>query len=450
MVLPNVRLERDGLVDRRGTDVGHFEGRRHIPDDLAGPDLSPLATIGVSDGGANGMAIDEGGDDASIQDMGRPGGVMGGGLEGAHRLVPGPEALEAQTLVILGAASPAEVGAELILESALGHAAFKQQRGFKSTRQTARTADGFPCAGVTDLVDSGSARELTKLMKRLLREPLTHFLALGAALFLWYGVSGGGPAADNRIAVTPAQIDQMVQIFGKTWQRPPTPQELQGLIDDFVREEVLFREASAMGLDRDDTIIRRRLRQKLEFLAEDLTPPADPTDEQLQEFMNEHPELFRVEPRVSFRHIYFSRDRRADAVADDARQALGRLRAGADPAAFGDPLPMPADFESVTGRDVASLFGQDFAGALPEVKVGEWTGPVESGYGLHLVLVRDFEPGRLPELEEAREDVEREWASARRREANEAFYQTLRERYTVSVELPEWAQALPAATESAP
>ena len=287
-------------------------------------------------------------------------------------------------------------------------------------------------------------------MKPLWREPLVHFLALGAALFLWYGVSGGGPMSDDRIVVTPGQVDQMVEIFGKTWQRPPTPQELGGLIDDYVREEVMFREATAMGLDRDDTIIRRRLRQKLEFLAEDVMPPADPTDEQLQQFLAENPELFRVEPRVSFRHIYFSRDRRGDAVADDAAKALDRLRAEGNPTTFGDPIPMPEDFESVSGRDVEGLFGQDFAGALMQVQAGQWTGPLESGYGVHLVFVREIVPGRLPELDEAREAVEREWSSARRREANEDFYQTLLERYTVSVEFPEWAQSSPAVPESAP
>ncbi|MGH9461854.1 MAG: peptidyl-prolyl cis-trans isomerase [Vicinamibacteria bacterium] len=287
-------------------------------------------------------------------------------------------------------------------------------------------------------------------MKQIWREPLVHFLALGAALFLWYGVSGGGPASDRRIVITPGQIDQMVEIFGKTWQRPPTPQELAGLIDDYVREEVLFREAMAMGLDRDDTIIRRRLRQKVEFLAEDLIPTADPTDEQMEQFLAKNPGLFRIEPRVSFRHIYFSRDRRGDTVADDAAKSLGPLRAGGDPTTFGDPIPMPEDFESVSGRDVAGLFGQDFARELMQVEVGRWTGPLESGYGLHLVFVREIAQGRLPDLDEAREAVEREWASARRREANDAFYQSLRERYTVSVEFPDWAQPSPAAPESAP
>jgi hypothetical protein len=285
-------------------------------------------------------------------------------------------------------------------------------------------------------------------MKQLWREPLFHFLALGAALFLWYGVSGGGPAADNRIVVTPGQIEQMVEIFGKTWQRPPTPRELQGLIEDSVREEVLFREATAMGLDQGDTIIRRRLRQKIEFLAEDLIPPTDPTDEELQLYMAENPELFRIEPRVSFRHIYFSRDRRGEAVADDASESLDRLRAGGNPTTFGDPIPMPEDFESVSGRDLASLFGQDFARALTQAEVGRWTGPLESGYGLHLVFVREIEQGRLPELDEAREAVEQEWTSARRREANESFYQALREKYTVNVEWPDWAS--PTSAESAP
>lgn len=287
-------------------------------------------------------------------------------------------------------------------------------------------------------------------MKHFWREPLVHFLVLGAALFLWYGVSGGGPAADSRILITPGQIDQMIEIFAKTWQRPPTPQELQGLIEDSVREEVLFREAMAMGLDQGDTIIRRRLRQKIEFLAEDVAAPADPTDEELQQFLVEHPEPFRIEPIISFRQVYFSRDRRGEAVAEDATKALDRLRAGGDPDELGDPIPLPGDFESVTGRDVAGLFGQDFAQVVVRAEVGEWTGPLESGYGVHLVFVQDIVEGRLPELDEVRENVRREWSSARRREANESFYQSLREKYTVNVEWPDWAQASPADTEPAP
>ncbi|HXV60323.1 MAG TPA: peptidylprolyl isomerase [Vicinamibacteria bacterium] len=287
-------------------------------------------------------------------------------------------------------------------------------------------------------------------MKPLLREPLVHFLVLGAGLFLWYGVSGGGPAADSRIVVSPGQIDQMVEIFGKTWQRSPTRVELEALIEDYIREEVLFREAMAMGLDQGDTIIRRRLRQKIEFLAEDLIPASDPTDEQLQQFLRGNPEPFRVEPRVSFRHIYFSRDRRGDSITAEATSVLDRLRAGGDPSAYGDPILVPEDFESVSGRDVESLFGQGFAGALTQAAVGEWTGPLESGYGVHLVLVRDFAPGRIPELEEIREAVEREWSSARRREANQAIYQKFRERYTVTVEIPEWVQGAKNAAEPAP
>ena len=180
-------------------------------------------------------------------------------------------------------------------------------------------------------------------MKQLWREPLIHFLALGAALFLWYGVGGGGSGTQNRIVVSAGQIDQMVEIWRKTWQRPPTPREVEGLIEDFIREEVLFREAMAMGLDQDDTIIRRRLRQKIEFLAEDLTQTANPTDEQLQQFLVENPESFHVESRVSFRHIYFSRDRRGEAVASDAQESLDRLRAGFDPGELGDPIPLPGD-----------------------------------------------------------------------------------------------------------
>ena len=281
-------------------------------------------------------------------------------------------------------------------------------------------------------------------MKQLFREPLVHFLALGAALFIWNGVGGNGAGAQNQIVVTVGQVDRLIEGWTRTWQRPPTPQEVDGMIEDYVREEVLYREAMEMGLDEEDTIIRRRLRQKIEFLAEDLIETTAPTDDQLQEYLVSHPEFFRVEPRVSFQHIYISRDRRGEGAAAEAERLLEVLRtggAGIDLAELGDPIPLQGAFESISERDVVGFFGEGFAYALMQTEVGRWTGPLESGYGLHLVFVREMVEGRMPELAEVREAVEREAAAARRRESNEAFYQGLRDKYTVRVELPSWAES---------
>lgn len=159
-----------------------------------------------------------------------------------------------------------------------------------------------------------------------LREPLVHFLALGAALFLLYARWGGsGERRDDRIMVSTAQVGLLAEGFERTWQRPPTVRELRGLIDDFVQEEIYYREALAMGLDREDTIVRRRMRQKLEFFAEDLAEAGEPTGEELRVYLAEHPERFRVTGLVTFEHIYFNRDRRGEAEEEDARRLLARL-----------------------------------------------------------------------------------------------------------------------------
>jgi len=273
---------------------------------------------------------------------------------------------------------------------------------------------------------------------KLLREPLLHFLVLGAGLFLLFGLVNRSEKADTaRIVVTAGQIDQLAENWTRIWMRPPTPDELDGLIDDYVREEVYYREALAMGLDRDDPVIRARLRQKVEFLTDDLAAAADPSEEQLEDFLADNPESFRADSRLSFEHIYLSREKRGDAAQRDAETLLARLEGAGtevDPAALGDPMLLPREYQRASSRDIASRFGEEFAKRLEELPVGRWAGPVESSYGLHLVLVRERTPGRIPALVEVREAVKREWRAARSKEATEAFYQRLRAQYTVVVE----------------
>jgi len=275
---------------------------------------------------------------------------------------------------------------------------------------------------------------------KLLREPLVHFLLLGAALFLVFNIVGDSEESrTDRIVVSAGQVAQLTEAFKRTWQRLPTQPELDGLIEDHVREEVYYREAMAMGLDRDDMIVRRRMRQKLEFVTDDLVAAIAPTEEQLETYFAEHPDEFRVPSRVSFQQIYFSPDRRGEQAAHDAESLLATLSAAGstiDPTGAGDALMLPGDFDNIFENDVARHFGTDFASALVDVPVGRWSGPVESAYGLHLVLIRERRPGVLPALEKVRDRVEREWEAARRKEATEAFYESLRGRYEVSVERP--------------
>ncbi len=283
---------------------------------------------------------------------------------------------------------------------------------------------------------------MRKRYGRWLREPLLHFLALGAGLFLLFSLTGKGAGDQaDQIVVSAGQIERLVAIWQKTWQRPPTAEELVGLIEDHVREEVYYRQALAMGLDRDDLIIRRRLRQKLEFLSEDLAAQVEPSEEELQTFLEENASAFRIEPHVSFRHIYFSLDQRGDAAHGEARRLLASLddaKSPIAPATLSDPLLLPYDFESLPAGEVAKLFGRDFAAQLLTLEEGTWQGPVQSGYGLHLVLVSERTEPQTPELAEVRDAVEREWREARRQETNQAFYQRLRQPYTVVVERPDW------------
>ncbi len=275
-----------------------------------------------------------------------------------------------------------------------------------------------------------------------LREPLLHFLALGAGLFLLYNAVNGPAEEADLIEITTGLVEQLVQGFQKTWQRPPTAAELDGLIDDRIREEIFYREALAMGLDRDDTIVRRRLRQKMEFISEDIAALVEPTESDLAVYLEEHADAFRRPSRVSFRHVYLNRDRRGESALADAERLLAELEEAADVdvSTLGDPLLLPSDYESLPEDEVAKLFGRDFATRLAEVPSGRWVGPVESGYGLHLVHVSERWESELPELDEIRDVVAREWAVVRRAETAEAFYESLRQRYEVSVERPDWAK----------
>jgi PPIC-type PPIASE domain len=281
------------------------------------------------------------------------------------------------------------------------------------------------------------------MLKSLAREPLVHFLLLGALLFAldaWLRPAPTAGSPGGEIVISEARVRSMAQNFARTWQRTPTREEIDGLVESFVREEVMVREALALGLDRDDPIIRRRLQQKVEFVSEQGAALARPTDDELRAYLKAHPEAFVIEPRVTFEQITLDPTRRADAAAD-ARRLLEQLnRAGgkADATALGDRLLLlEPRYEAAPQAEVARLFGAEFAAALPRQPVGRWVGPIASGYGLHLVRIEGIEPGGTPALDEVRPQVEREWTNNRRQELSKALYDKLRAKYTVTVRMPE-------------
>ena len=279
------------------------------------------------------------------------------------------------------------------------------------------------------------------VLRSVLREPLVQFLALGALLFLFFEWKGGGSGTGStRIAITPGIVEHLATGFTRTWQRPPTDAELKGLIDDHVKEEIATREAIAMGLDQDDTIIRRRLRQKLEFLVEDAASASAPTDAELTAWLAKHPQSFRAEPQLSFRQVYVSPERRGASAAADAGKLLARLRAkGPDVTTdgLGDASMLPAEQPLSPLREVERSFGSDFAQVLLTIPPGRWTGPVESPYGLHLVFVRERTPAASPALAEIRPQVEREVLAERRKRDLDSLYERLLEKYTVTIEKPK-------------
>ena len=263
-------------------------------------------------------------------------------------------------------------------------------------------------------------------------------------LFLGYSVMSktGGSRGPGEIVVTQGQIENLAATFAKTWQRPPSNEELLGLIRDRVREEVYCREALALGLDRDDTIIRRRLRQKMEFISDDIAAQADPTDAELNAYMQSHPDRFRDEQRFTFLQIYFNPDKHGRNLARDTAKLLAQLNQSgdkADPDLLGDSFPLQTRFAVVPASEVAKQFGEKFAANLGELLPGKWQGPVDSGYGVHLVYVSDRTEARLPVLEEVHDVVRREWENEQRLEANETFFQDMLNRYTVTIESPQIA-----------
>ena len=276
--------------------------------------------------------------------------------------------------------------------------------------------------------------------KAWLREPLVHFLLIGACLFVLYNVLNRGESdAPRDIVVSEARVEALAENFARTWMRPPTAEELKGLVDDYVAEEVYYREAVAMGLDRDDLVIRRRLRQKMEFISADVAAATPPTDVQLQAYLEQHAEKFLMPPRLTFQQVYFSTDRRGEGAARDAEKLLAELAAGrgpANPLEAGDATLLPPAMEAAAPQEIANAFGEEFATAIEDAPEGQWSGPLPSGFGVHLVKVDGREAGTAPTLAEIRPMVQREWEAEQRKTVEKALLDKLRARYDVRVEGP--------------
>jgi PPIC-type PPIASE domain len=274
----------------------------------------------------------------------------------------------------------------------------------------------------------------------LLKEPVIHFLIAGVAMFGAYAWMNR--AAENSTAgqthtleVGAGDIEWLAQNWTTQWRRPPTPEELRGLTADYTNELLLAREARSLGLEENDVIVRRRLAQKLTFLVEDTVRRAEPSDAELQQFYKAHAVRFRSDARISFRHVYFSPQQRANAVAD-ANETLRRLRDDGtlSTVALGDRLLLEADFRNETEQSLSGILGGGFARAAFSLEPGVWSGPIESGYGLHLVQVSARQEGQLRPFAELREQVVEEWSREQTKKAKELYLAELRKKYRLVVD----------------
>jgi hypothetical protein len=273
-----------------------------------------------------------------------------------------------------------------------------------------------------------------------LREPLLHFLLIGAAIYLLYGAfAESQPEADGKtIVVSAAEVEWMQTSWQKRWNRPPTPDELDGLIQQYIRETVLYREALTMGLNKHDQVIRRRLAMKLEFLAKDLVALTPPTDEELVAYFDAHQDRYQEPVLYTFTQIFFDPDKRGNATLEDAEAIKATLMARGDAiedaGALGDDFMLQSYYPEKDPLEIQKLFGSGFAASLMDLTPGQWHGPVLSGYGTHLVYVSSIREPSPPVFAQVREQVVQHWTSEKSEELNEQFYANLRDNYTIVIE----------------
>lgn len=280
--------------------------------------------------------------------------------------------------------------------------------------------------------------DIGRAARSVARDPLAHFMVLGAVMFGVYQLlqpEKDRAGAPTEIRLTVDDLAQLVIGFEAQWNRPPTQDEFNAVLEDRVRQDILYREALALGLDKEDTIVKRRMAQKMQFLAEDVAAAREPTDDELRAWFADNGELFAMPARVSFRHLYFSPDRRGAEARADAAEALGALEtrpvlvSAASPP--GDPFMFQDYYAERAIPAIARDFGPDFAQAVAALPPGSWQGPVQSGYGWHLVYVEAVVPGRIPEFGEIANEVKTAWLGERKAEAWRDAYEEMRARYTI-------------------
>jgi hypothetical protein len=286
---------------------------------------------------------------------------------------------------------------------------------------------------------------MRSLVRRLSREPLVHFVLAGIVLFAASTLFERETSSSKAIHITSAEVQRLEDVWSRQYGRTPSSAELQNLIDDYIREEIYYREALASGLDKGDSIIRRRLVEKMEFLSQEVAA-GDPDEAELETYFQQNQKKFEIPSQIAFNHIFFSPSKRGASLQSDAQNALNQLRLNktihGSEAAIGDPFMLQSEYPLQTRDEVKALFGTEFAATLFSRVSGEWSGPVPSSYGVHLVRVTQFTPAHLPQLAEVRSKVLTDFKNERLRMASEAYYAELRKHYYIDMERAAVAQGL--------
>jgi peptidyl-prolyl cis-trans isomerase C len=278
--------------------------------------------------------------------------------------------------------------------------------------------------------------DLQEMLRAALKEPLVHFLLAGLALFLFFGWRGEAvDPASRTITITEAQVERLAANWSQTWQRPPTQNEVDGLIHDSVKEEIYYREGIRLGMDQDDPIIRRRIRSKMEFLANSELENEAPDNARLQQLLDQNPHKYAADTRYSFDQIYLAAQGEA-AARSRAEKLIMALKKGADWQKLSDAISLPRSPDNVDRARIASDFGDEFAAAFANLKRGIWSGPIASGFGWHLVRVRKVQASKKPMLSEVRQAVENDWRSATIKAREAKAYQALLDSYTIRIANP--------------
>jgi hypothetical protein len=280
------------------------------------------------------------------------------------------------------------------------------------------------------------------ILRKVMGEPLVHFLLIGLILFGVYTWMQRGRTNNGNYQIT-LTLDDLRQLdvsFVSQWHRQPTQAEFTGLVEGFIRQEILYREGLAMGLDKDDTIVKRRMAQKMEFLSEDVAAAHEPTSEELRNWYANNSQKFALADRATFRHLFFGFDRRGQNAQSDALSALSKLVAKPEDSPLGKQLADPFMFQDYYGDrapdQLAKEFGPAFAIGLYKLKPGSWQGPIESGYGWHLVWIESTTPGRVPAFEEVEPDVKTAWLADQKAIEWRKAYEKMRAKYEVVVPQP--------------